>query len=241
MRRFAQLLYAVYAYLAFAIFGLSALAGALLVPGLRRRRTVARIAARLFLWFARMPLRVEGLERLPPGPCVVVANHASYLDGLVFTAALPPRFSFVIKREMARVPLAGPMLRGIGAEFIERFDRGRTAMDARRVVRKATSGQSLVFFPEGTFGPEPGLLRFHLGAFHTAARAGCPVVPAIVRGTRRALPPDGILPRAEAVTVELLPALAPPASPSPGAATDLLERARSAILRRLHEPDREVA
>ena len=49
--------------------------------------------------------RSEGLEHLPQGQCVIVANHASYLDGLVMTAALPPRFGFVIKREMSRVPL----------------------------------------------------------------------------------------------------------------------------------------
>ena len=40
-------------------------------------------------------------EHLPPGQCVVVCNHASYLDGVVLTAALPPQFGFVIKREMA--------------------------------------------------------------------------------------------------------------------------------------------
>ena len=46
-------------------------------------------------------------QHLPAGPCVVVANHASYLDGVVLKAALPARFSFVIKKEVARVPLAG--------------------------------------------------------------------------------------------------------------------------------------
>jgi len=241
MRRVVEAAYAAYAYLVFAIFGLSALAGALVVPGLRRRRAIARASARLFLRFAAMPLTVTGLEQLPAGQCIVVANHASYLDGLVFTAALPPRFGFVIKREMARVPLAGPMLRGIGAEFIERFDRKRVVADARRLLRKGEHGKSLVFFPEGTFDARPGLLRFHPGAFHTAARAGCPVVPAVVRGTRRALPPDHAFPHAGPVSIELLPAITPAASHSHTAAIELLERARSAILSCLSEPDLEEA
>lgn len=241
MRRVVEGAYGAYAYFVFAIFGLSALAGALFVPGLRRRRAIARASARLFLRFAAMPLTVKGLELLPAGQCIIVSNHASYLDGLAFTAALPPRFGFVIKREMARVPLAGPMLRRIGAEFIERFDRKQAATDARRLLRKGESGQSLVFFPEGTFGARPGLLRFHAGAFHTAARAGCPVVPAVVRGTRRALPPDQVLPHAEPIIVELLPAITPSTSHSHAAATELLERARSAILSRLREPDLENA
>jgi len=51
---------------------------------------------------------VSGQSRLPKGtPYVLVANHASYLDGVVMTAALPPRFGFVIKREMNDVPGAG--------------------------------------------------------------------------------------------------------------------------------------
>ena len=70
-----------------------------------------------------------------------------------------------------------------------------SAADARRVLRTAVERHSLVFFPEGTFTQRPGLLQVPHGAFATAARAGCPVVPAVVRGTRRALPPKGRLPR----------------------------------------------
>jgi len=227
MRNVAQAAYVAYTYGVFALFGLVALAAVLVVPGLRRRRAIARTASRLFLRFAGMPLTVKGLERLPTGQCIVVANHASYLDGLVFTAALPPRFAFVIKREMAGVPLAASMLRRIGAEFVERFNRNRGAADARRLLRKAESGLSLVFFPEGTFSTQPGLLKFHAGAFLTAARAGCPVVPAVVRGTRQALPPSGLLPRAAPITVELLPPVASPSGESRAAAAELRERARS--------------
>ena len=136
-----------------------------------------------------MPLTVRSPERIPAGQCVVVCNHASYLDGIVLTAALPPRFAFVIKREMSEVPLAGALLHRLGSQFVERFDRHKSAADARRVLRNATQGQSVVFFPEGTFTRTPGLLKFHAGAFVTAARVGCPLVPAVVRGTRRALPP----------------------------------------------------
>jgi 1-acyl-sn-glycerol-3-phosphate acyltransferase len=184
-----------------------------------------------------MPLTVRSPEHLPEGQCVVVSNHASYLDGVVFTAALPPRFGFVIKREMAGVPLAGLLLRRLGSEFVERFNRQRGASDARRVLRNAVSGNSLVFFPEGTFTRTPGLLKFHTGAFLTAARARCPVIPAIVRGTRVALSPNGGLPRPGRIVVELLPAVTvSPESPD-ATATTLRDGARGAILRQLGEPD----
>jgi 1-acyl-sn-glycerol-3-phosphate acyltransferase len=109
------------------------------------------------------------------------------------------------------------------------------------MMRNAVSGQSLVFFPEGTFSRQPGLLKFHTGAFVTAARAGCPIVPAVVRGTREALPPGGVLPRLSQIEVEFLPSLQPVAARATKATTDLRDRARSAILVKLREPDLTAA
>lgn len=229
-------LFGVYAIALFLILGLGALLALLLVPGIARRRAIARGISRGFLGLAGMPVRVVNPERLPATQCVVVANHASYLDGVVFTAALPPRFGFVIKREMNSVPLAGLLLRRLGSEFVERFNRNRGAADARRVMRNATNGNSLVFFPEGTFTRTPGLLKFHTGAFVIAVRAGCPIVPAVVRGTRHALSPLGGLPRAGKIEITLLSPIQPPPA-SPAAAAALRDQARAAILSELREPD----
>jgi len=229
--------YALWLLLAFLAVGVSTLLLLLVLPGVGRHRAAARAGARTFLRLAGMPLVVKFPERLPPGQCVVVCNHASYLDGIVLTAALPPRFGFVIKREMAGVPFAGALLKRLGSEFVERFDRQRGARDARRVLRNATQGHSLVFFPEGTFTRTPGLLKFHTGAFASATRAGCPVVPAVLRGTRRALPPGGALPRPGALYMELLPPLTPLVARGEHAVTELRDRARAAILTALDEPD----
>src|SRR5204862_537763 len=73
-----------------------------LVPGLGARRAVARAAARLVAAGCGVPLRIDGLERLPRSPCVVVCNHQSYVDAFVVTAMMPPRFAFVVKAELAR-------------------------------------------------------------------------------------------------------------------------------------------
>jgi 1-acyl-sn-glycerol-3-phosphate acyltransferase len=236
--RIPRIVYGLYAITVFLVFGLIATFLGVVLPGVQRRRAVARAAARAFLFLAGMPVKVIAAELIPAGQCVIVSNHASYLDGIVFTAALPARFGFVIKREMASVPLAGFMLQRLGSLFVERHERRQSAADARRVLRQAINGQSLVFFPEGTFTPTPGLLRFHTGAFATALRAGCPLVPAVVRGTRKALSPRGELPRPGAITIEILPALPLPEDGGPGdPAVELRERARAAILHRLGEPD----
>jgi 1-acyl-sn-glycerol-3-phosphate acyltransferase len=232
-----RIAYGIYAIAIFLLLALCTLLATLFLPGVRRRRAAARAGARAFLWVAGMPLTVKSLDRLPEGQCVVVSNHASYIDGVVFTAALPPRFGFVIKREMNSVPIAGLLLRRLGSEFVERVNRNRGASDARRVLRNAVSGNSLVFFPEGTFPSEPGLLKFHTGAFLTAARAGCPVAPATVKGTRVALPPKGFLPQPGRIVVEILPPVTAAAQSPEMAASELRDRAREAILRELGEPD----
>ena len=241
MPSITKFLYGLYAAAVFLIVGLAAVLLMAALPGLGRRRWLARKAARTFLRLAGMPLTVAGLELLPPGPCILVANHCSYLDGVVFIAALPPRFGFVIKREMASVPVAGFLLNRIGSQFMARDKTGQTTKDARRVMRSAASGESMVFFPEGTFSEEPGLLKFHFGAFAAAQRAGCPVVPAIIHGSRIALSPRGGPPRPTPLYIEILEPVLPGADAGSEAVATLCRQARNAILGKLQEPDREAA
>jgi 1-acyl-sn-glycerol-3-phosphate acyltransferase len=233
-----RIAYGIYAIGMFLMLAFCGFLATLVLPGVQRRRAAARATARAFLWAAGMPLTVKSLDRLPQGQCVVVSNHVSYIDGLVYTAALPPRFAFVIKREMNSVPVIGLFLRRLASEFVERFNRHRGASDARRVLRTAISGNSLVFFPEGTFSRTPGLLKFHSGAFMTAARAGCPVVPATVKGTRVTFPPTSHWPHPGRIVVEFLePLTATAAGKCDAVAVELRDRAREVILENLGQSD----
>lgn len=212
---------------------------ALVVPGLEPRRAIVHRMARIALPVLGLRLEVEGLGRLPDGSCVVVANHASYLDGIVMKAALPPRFSFVIKREASSTPVLGFLLRRIGSEFVDRHDAGGRRRDASRLLRKAERGHALVFFPEGTFDEAPGLKRFHAGAFVAAVRGELPVVPVVIHGARRALPNRALVVRPGRIRVEILEPIEVPGSPQ--AANELRAEARRRILSRLDEPDLAAA
>jgi 1-acyl-sn-glycerol-3-phosphate acyltransferase len=230
-----RVIYGAYCWLTFLAVSLLALIAMMFVPGVERRRWIAGATARFLMRLWGIRLAVGGAP-LPAESCIVVANHASYLDGVVLVAALPTRFGFVIKKEMDRIPLANRLLRLIGSEFVDRFNRHRGGMDARRVLRRAASGQSIVFFPEGTFSRERGLMRFHTGAFVTALRANCPVVPVVIRGAREVLPSHRLVPTPGPINVEIQPALAPGVSGREGAVA-LREEARRRILERLGEPD----
>jgi 1-acyl-sn-glycerol-3-phosphate acyltransferase len=240
VRRSLELIYGIYAVGVFLILGFTAFLLVTLIPGLslNARRAIAHWTAKSFLFCAGLRARVINIHELPAGPCVVVANHASYLDGPLLKGVLPARFSFVIKKEVSRVPLAGLLLRRIGSEFVDRFNRHAGAMDTRRLLKAADAGQALAFFPEGTFIEEPGLGKFHTGAFAIAARAGLPVVPLVIRGTRHILRSGQFLPRPGRIEVEILPPIALPAGlDSASVATMTRDQARARILSALDEPD----
>ncbi len=233
-RRIGRGLFGVFAVTAFAVMVLITLALLAVTPRMSTRRHLARRTAASVFRFTGTTMAVRGLSHIPDEPCIIVANHASYLDGPILTAALPPRFGFVIKREMTQVPLAHFLLRRIGSEFVERKDAHKGASDARRLLQKARAQESLAFFPEGTFAPEPGLRRFHSGAFAAAIKAQIPVIPVVIRGSRHMLPAARILPVPGRLEVIIRPAIRPTATDN---AASLLDRARRSILADLDEPD----
>jgi 1-acyl-sn-glycerol-3-phosphate acyltransferase len=207
----------------------------------RRARAIARGAARLLLALWGTVPRVEGVERLEREPnAVVVSNHASYVDGLLLTAALPASIAFVAKRELAPQRFAGTLLRHLGALFVERVDAARSLEDHRAIEQSARSGVAPLVFAEGTLRREPGLLPFRMGAFVAAAQAGVPVVPAVMRGTRSMLP-DGIwIPRRATLEVWVGEPIAPEGE-GWSAAIALRDQARAAILEHSGEPDAPTA
>jgi len=205
---------------------------------------INRAAARLFLRVAGIPLRVLGVDNLPRDkPHVLVANHASYLDGMVLVAALPAPYRFVAKRELLQSLVPRVYLRRLGADFVERFSPKQSVADADRLAAVARVGPPLAVFPEGTFRRSPGLLAFHLGAFAAAVQARVPVVPVAIRGSRLALAAEEWLPRRHAIVVTIgAPIAIPGEAPDDfAAAVTLRNLAREAILPHVGEGDADVA
>ncbi|HYC48643.1 MAG TPA: AMP-binding protein [Burkholderiales bacterium] len=204
--------------------------------------TLSRRAARVFFAITRTPLVVHGLEHLPRGPNVLVANHASFLDGVVLVAALPRPYAFVAKRELREHFVSRVYLTRLGARFVERFAVGKSVEDARRLAAEAAAGTALAFFPEGTFRRMSGLLPFHLGAFIAALEARVPVVPVAIRGSRNILRAGQWLPRRGALVVTIGMPVGPPADAESSytAATQLARAARAHILTHCGEPDTGV-
>jgi 1-acyl-sn-glycerol-3-phosphate acyltransferase len=229
--------YACYVWAVFGALGLAAIAAALAIPGADRRRATLHSIARLMVRLSGVPVSVSGLERLPvTGRVVVVANHASYVDGLLLYALLPRRFVIAAKEGLAQQFFVRRLIGATGARFVERFDPQRGIEDTRALGALAAGGQALGFFPEGTFTRSPGLAPFRMGAFVIAAQTGAPVVPVAFRGSRSALRAGSWVVRPTPVSVAVGAPIAPEGTDW-AAAVKLRDAARAEILRHCGEPD----
>lgn len=222
IERSLRTVYGLYASFAFAVVILLLFCPVLIsMPWLPLRRFVGRWAVRSWLLSMGAGFRVRGLDRLPPGPCVVVCNHASYVDGIVLTAALPERFTFLVQHRAAAWPYVGLIIRRMGVRFVNREQPRSAARATLGLIREARHGGSLAIFPEGTFRRQPGLMPFFTGAFLIAAKAGIPVVPVAMRGTRRLLAEAAPWPSWSTVEIDVLEPIQPQ-----GASRDEAERLR---------------
>jgi len=201
--------------------------------------TLAHHAARLFFRLAGIPVALRHAERVPEeGGWVMVANHASFLDGVFLIAALRRPHVFVAKAELRGHFVSRVFLTRIGTAFVDRFDIRQSAADVERMAAFARSGRPVCFFPEGTFGRLPGLLPFRLGAFSTAVSAEVSVVPVAIRGARTVLREGTWFPGRGGVELTVAELSHPPQGEDGfTAAVALRDAARTHILAHCGEPD----
>jgi 1-acyl-sn-glycerol-3-phosphate acyltransferase len=119
----------------------------LLKLGSRAARTFPN---RYHRWVAALfgiHIRIVGAPVTGEG-VLMVANHTSWADIIIFSAATP--LSFVSKAEVARWPLFGTLARLQRSVFVERTRRSATG-ETRDVIReRLLAGDTLLLFPEGT-------------------------------------------------------------------------------------------
>jgi len=236
-------LYAAWCWVCFVLLAGVTWLALYMLPTPRLRWRFMHNTVRILAGITGTPFHVEGLEQvLPNKPCVLVANHASYLDGYVLVGTIPHPFSFVAKAELKQKPAVYRFLKRIGVLFVERLDKQKAAADAKNIALAARDKNAVMFFPEGTFKRMPGLLPFHMGAFVTAVENEVPVIPVAIRGTRHILRADSWFPRRGSVSVNIGESIYPSKS-SDGHdgqwadAVALRDQARRYILQHCREPD----
>jgi 1-acyl-sn-glycerol-3-phosphate acyltransferase len=146
-------------------------------------------------------LRVHGREHLGNGgACVVVSNHQSNLDPIVYLALSRGSLRIMTKRELFDVPLLGAALRALGMVKVDRLTPDRTTIQDES-ARNLAEGVPLLVFPEGTTSRRGELLPFRAGAFEVAVASQVSIVPACVLDTRDVWPAKRLLIRPGTVHV----------------------------------------
>ncbi len=174
-------------------------------------------------------VRVSHPEHLPPdGASMLVSNHVSLADAAVLVAALPFDVRFVANHIYAQYPILGPIVRGASANIVNRASWRSRADSGEAMQQALASGRSLLVFPEGTTSGSGAMLPFRSGAFRAAARAGRPIVPIVLSGTRELMPTNRWLLANASIVIEVLPPVAATDATREGIAT-LTAQAAAAI------------
>lgn len=205
-----SLLYAIAQLVVTPIYALIALATFPLPPH-ARYRVISRYA-HLMVYLARVlcgvRYRVLHEERIPPGPCVVLAKHQSAWETLFFQKLFPPQV-WVLKKELLRIPFFGwglAMTRPIAV------DRATGARALRQILDQGrdrlAQGFWVVIFPEGT-RVAPGTHKpYQIGGAYLAARTGTTVLP-VAHNAGACWGRNTLLKRPGTITVSIGPPIDP--------------------------------
>jgi 1-acyl-sn-glycerol-3-phosphate acyltransferase len=168
---------------------------------------VARLWARTLLAVSGTRVRVEGLEQIDPeASYVFISNHLSYMDTPVALAHIPVQFRFLAKRGLFQIPFLGQHLSRAGHIPVPRGDP-RAAVKVMQTAAETIQRKkiSLLIFPEGGRSHDGRLQSFKEGGAYIAIRAGVPVAPLVILGTRKVLPFGSGVVKSGQVTLRILP------------------------------------
>ena len=136
------------------------------------------------LFFLGVKMQINGKENLK-GPAVFIMNHESLIDIFTIAAITPLKTTFVSKKEVARFPFVGIIMRMGGCIFIDRSNSRSAVESIKEGVKERRENYSIIVFPEGTrSNAKQGLKPFKKGCMHIAMEAGIPIIPIGQNGAR---------------------------------------------------------
>ncbi|MEM7010630.1 MAG: lysophospholipid acyltransferase family protein [Verrucomicrobiota bacterium] len=151
---------------------------------------------------------LAGRENLPRnGPCIVIANHSSYLDflilGSVFRVAFHQPLYFWANSKVMNHPVWKWVAKA--AECIEVRSQGSAREQLKQSKNYLNRGRFLCIFPEGTRSRTGDLADFKLGYLKLAWKLNVPILPIVLHNAYEALPPQARFPRFRRIRLTIHP------------------------------------
>lgn len=154
----------------------------------------AKIWGRLFCRVFLIPVSIEGEEKVDANEaCIFVANHQSLFDILSMLGFINHKFKWMMKKELARIPLVGYACKCCGFIYINRTGKNSIAESMSKADATLRQHKSLAIFAEGTRTRDGHVGTFKRGAFKLASELGMPIVPISINGCYEVMSRDSKL------------------------------------------------
>jgi len=179
-------------------------------------------------------VKVSGRPPANPDRLLIVANHESFLDGLLLGLFLPLDPVFVVHTGVVRNPAFRLLLSLVDYLAVD----PTSPMAMKKVIRLLEGGRPVVIFPEGRITTTGSLMKTYDGPAFVAARTGATILPVRIDGAARtyfsrlaAHVPRRLFPR---ISLSILPTTRIPMPDAP-TARDRRRRAGEAMRRLMQE------
>jgi 1-acyl-sn-glycerol-3-phosphate acyltransferase len=202
-----QKLYTAWVLVVFNVFMLLFLPG-LLIPFLLGNR-FSRIGYH-FLWiwswiFSKLTFiryEIHGRERIrKTGAFIYVSNHTSFLDLPGLRLLIPGEFRPIAKKELLKIPVFGLIVRA-ATVVVDRSNHESRKKSIAFAKRMISHGISMLIFAEGTQNRTRELLQpFKEGAFRIALDTQTNIIPVVILGAGKLLPPGTLRLRPGKITL----------------------------------------
>lgn len=158
------------------------------------------------LWRGAGTTDVTGIENVPPtGPCIIVANHQSYLDPLLIQALVPRVVHAMAKSTQFASPAMARLMSYIYTFPVRRYEPDPIAV--RTVLRLLAADKAVMIYVEGERSWDGRLQAPRRGTIRLLLKAGVPIIPCRIDGAYDAWPRWGKLSRGANVRIAFKPAL----------------------------------
>lgn len=151
---------------------------------------------------AVLRIRCEGREHIPPqGGALVVGNHQSQLDPILFGMAFNGRLNYLARQSLFRHPLFRWLIQSLDAIPIDREGTGLGGL--KETLKRLKRGEMVLIFPEGTRTEDGDIGPLKPGFLSVAKRSGVPLLPIAVEGAYESWPKGQAIPLPKVIQVEI--------------------------------------